>query len=812
MFNKSQEGRLVMKERLVLIGNGMAGVRTIEEIIDRDADRYQITIIGEEQYPNYNRIMLSNVLQKKMTVSEIITNPLEWYEENQIELINHDPAVKLDIETKTITTQSGLSISYDKCILATGSRAFILPIKGAGLPEVVGFRTIDDTDNMLQAAKKYRRAVVIGGGLLGLEAAKGLADQGMDVTVVHLEKWLMETQLDEKAGKMLQADLEKQGLNFLMEKMTEKILGKDHVTGLAFKDGTMIETDLVVMSIGIRSETTLAKEAKIAVNRGIIVDDYMRTNVPDIFAVGECAEHDGQVYGLVAPLFEQGKVLADKLTDRETKPYQGSTTFTSLKVSGCDLYSAGTIKETEGVNSIEAFDGIHFTYKRIFVKENQIVGVVLYGDTSEGNRYYNILKKNESIEEYTPVSLLHMVGEEASSDVSEWPDDEVICGCNGIDKGTILDAINEKELTSVAEVTKHTKAGGSCGKCKSVIGDVLAYALGGEVVAAPTGICGCTDLTRDQIVTQIYAKKLTSSEEVYRELNFTNLEGCPKCRPAINFYLNVAWPKEHQDEKESRYVNERLYANIQNDGTFSVIPRMRGGRTNPQQLLLIAKVAEKYQVPMVKVTGSQRIGLYGVKKEELPKIWEELEMTSAGAYAKAVRSVKTCVGANFCRFGTQDSMGLGIKLEQRYEFIDTPHKFKMGVSACPRSCVESGVKDFGVIGVENGFQIYIGGNGGTEVREGVLLTTAETEQEVIDICGAMLQYYRETGIYAERTAPWIERMGFETIKELLLNPEKRQELLLDLDESVSGRRENPWHEVVTSDVQQEELYTVGRIE
>ncbi|MHC5227805.1 nitrite reductase large subunit NirB [Enterococcus sp. LJL99] len=800
-----------MKEKLVLIGNGMAGVRTIEEILDRDDERYQITIIGEEKYPNYNRIMLSNVLQKKMTVPEIITNPLEWYTENQIELINHDPAIKIDPETKIIVTKSGNQISYDKCILATGSRAFILPIEGANLPEVVGFRTIDDTENMLQAAQKYQRAVVIGGGLLGLEAAKGLADQGMDVTVVHLEKWLMETQLDEKAGKMLQADLEKQGLNFLMEKMTQKILGEEHVTGLAFNDGTTIETDLVVMSIGIRSETTLAREAKIAVNRGIIVDDYMKTSMPDIFAVGECAEHNGNVYGLVAPLFEQGKVLADILTDRETKPYQGSTTFTSLKVSGCDLYSAGNIKETEGITSIEAFDGIHYTYKKIFVRDSQVVGVVLYGDTSEGNRYYNILKKNENIEEYTPVSLLHMVGEQTSTDVSEWPDDEVICGCNGIEKGTILKAINEKDLTSVADVTKHTKAGGSCGKCKSVIGDVLAYALGGEVVSAPTGICGCTDLTRDQIVTQIYAKKLTSSEEVYRELNFTNPEGCPKCRPAINFYLNVAWPKEHEDEKESRYVNERLYANIQNDGTFSVIPRMRGGKTNPQQLLLIAKVAEKYEVPMVKVTGSQRIGLYGVKKEDLPKIWEELEMTSAGAYAKAVRSVKTCVGANFCRFGTQDSMGLGIKLEQRYEFIDTPHKFKMGVSACPRSCVESGVKDFGVIGVDNGFQIYVGGNGGTEVREGILLTTAETEQEVIDICGAMLQYYRETGIYAERTAPWIERMGFENIKELLLNPEKRQELLAALDEAVVGRRGNPWDEVVKDEVQQEELYTVGRI-
>ncbi|MBL1224865.1 nitrite reductase large subunit NirB [Enterococcus sp. BWR-S5] len=800
-----------MREKLVLIGNGMAGVRTIEEILERDPDRYEITIFGEEKYPNYNRIMLSNVLQKKMEVAEIITNPLAWYEENGIRLINHDPAIKIDKENQVVHSASGAEIAYDKCIIATGSRAFILPVEGSSLPGVVGFRTIDDTEAMLAAAKSYSKAVVIGGGLLGLEAAKGLVDQGMDVTVIHLEKWLMETQLDEKAGEMLKTDLEKQGLKFLMEKRTEKILGTDHVTGITFSDGSSIETNLVVMSVGIRPEATLAKEAGLDVNRGILVNDFMHTSNEHIYAVGECIEHNGQVYGLVAPLFEQGKVLADVLTDKETAPYQGSTTFTSLKVSGCDLYSAGEIKDCEGVTSIEAFDGLNFTYKKVFVRENKIVGVVLYGDTSEGNRYYNILKKSEEIDSYTPVSLLHMAGEETSTDVGEWPDDEMICGCNGVTKGTIVSAIKEKELTSIAEVTKYTKAGGSCGKCKPLIGDILAHTLGGAVVSGPTGICGCTPLTRDQIVTQIHAKHLTSSEEVYKELEFLNPEGCPKCRPAVNFYLNVAWPKEHADERESRYVNERMYGNIQNDGTYSVIPRMRGGKTDPQQLMLIAKVAEKYDVPMVKITGSQRIGLFGVKKEDMPQIWEELDMTAAAAYAKAVRSVKTCVGANFCRFGTQDSLGLGIKLEQRFEFIDTPHKFKIGVSACPRSCVESGVKDFGIIGVENGFQLYVGGNGGTEVKEAQLLTTVATEEEVIEICGAMLQFYRETGVYAERTAPWLDRLGFEKVKEVLLDSAHRKELITRLDEAVEGRRGNPWEEVVKDEELRKELYTVGRV-
>lgn len=800
-----------MKQKLVLIGNGMAGVRTIEEILDRDANKYDITIIGEEKYTNYNRIMLSNVLQKKMTVDEIITNSEAWYQENNIELINHDPAVELNTAQKYVVTASGKKVAYDKCIMATGSRSFILPIEGSQLEGVMGFRTIDDTEEMLKIAQNYKKAAVIGGGLLGLEAAKGLVDQGMDVTVIHLEKWLMEVQLNEQAGNLLKADLEKQGLKFLMETKTARITGDTRVTGLEFADGSSLEADMVVMSVGIRPETTVARNAGLEVNRGIVVDDFMHTSAPDVYAVGECAEHRKTVYGLVAPLFEQGKVLADVLTDKETAPYEGSTMYTALKISGCDLFSAGEIKETNEIKGIEAYDGLANSYKKVFVKDKQVVGVVLYGDTAEENRYLKMLKQKLDISEFTSVSLLSSGDNSVSDDVTAWADDETVCGCNGVTKGTILSAVREKNLTSVAEVTKCTKAGGSCGKCKGLINDLLVHELGDKVSSGPTGICGCTDLSRDEIVLQIHERGLMTSQEVYEQLAFRNPEGCPKCRPAINFYLNVAFPNDHIDEPASRFVNERMHANINHDGTFSVIPRMRGGQTNAQQLKQIAEVAEKFNVPLLKVTGSQRIGLYGVSKEDLPKIWEELNMTSASAYAKAVRSVKTCVGASFCRFGTQDTMGLGIKLEERFEFIDTPHKFKMGVSGCPRSCVESGVKDFGIIGVENGFQIFIGGNGGTEVKEGTLLTTATTEDEVIDICGAFLQYYRETGIYAERTAPWLERLGFENVQKILLDPTERKKLNERLDEATAGKRQDPWKKVVENKKAQQELYTVGRV-
>lgn len=799
------------KNKLVMIGNGMAGLRTIEEILDRDPQRFEITIIGKEAYPNYNRIMLSNILQNKMTVEETIMNSYDWYAEHDIKLVNSDPVTILDRANKTVITESGQSFEYDQCIIATGSKAFVLPIPGSDLPSVIGWRTIDDTKRMMEIAQTKHKAIVIGGGLLGLECARGLLDQGMEVTVVHLAEWLMEMQLDRKAGQMLKNDLEQQGMRFELQANTQEILGHEDVESVRLADGRVLEADLVVMAVGIRPYTEVAKAAGLDVNRGIIVNEFMQTNDPNIFAVGECAECEGKVYGLVAPLYEQGIVLADYLTNKETNGYHGSTTFTSLKVSGCDLYSAGIIEETDDIHGIEIFNSIDNNYKKVFLKDGEVVGAVLYGNTDDGSRFYNMMKKHESIEDYTLVSLLTKGGEAANVSIEDMADDETICGCNGVNKGTIVEAITKNGLTSVAEVTKMTKAGNSCGKCKGQIADILQYALGDDFIASkPTGICACTDLSRDQIVTQIRAKGLKTSKEVRHVLNFKDKNGCPKCRPAINYYLNMIYPYEHKDEKESRFANERYHANIQNDGTFSVIPQMRGGVTDADQLIRLGEVAKKYNVPLVKVTGSQRVGLYGLKKEELPSVWEDLGMRSASAYGKKTRSVKSCVGKEFCRFGTQYTTQLGIRLEKTFEYIDTPHKFKMGVSGCPRSCVESGVKDFGVISVENGFQLYIGGNGGTEVTKGQLLTTVETEDEVIRICGALMQYYRETGIYAERTAPWLERLGFENVKEVLLDPERQQALFDRVMEAKQAIQEEPWQAIV-NDKASQKIFEVERV-
>lgn len=784
------------KERLVMIGNGMAGIRTIEEILERDDQKFEITIIGKEPYPNYNRIMLSNILQKKMTQTDIIMNDFDWYESHDIHLVIDDPVTEVDKLQKQVMTQSGLTFEYDICIFATGSKAFTLPIPGSTFPSVIGWRTLEDTEKMIEIAKTKKHAIVIGGGLLGLECARGLLDQGMEVTVIHLADWLMEMQLDKKAGMLLQNDLIAQGMKFKLNASTEEIIGDTDVTGIRLADGTKLLADLVVMAVGIRPYNEVARQCGLEVNRGIVVNDYLQTSDDSIYAIGECAEHNGLVYGLVAPLYEQGQVLADYLTDRETTGYHGSTTFTSLKVSGCDLYSAGYIKEDDITKGIEMFDSVNMYYKKVFLREGKLVGAVLYGDVADGPRFFNMMKQDQSLDDYTLVSMLHKGTETESNNVAALSDDSTICGCNGVSKGKIVTAIKEEGLTSVDEVTKLTKAGNSCGKCKSQINELLQHTLGDDFVAAkPAGICACTDLTRDQIVTQIRAKGLKTSKEVRHVLQFKDKGGCPKCRPAINYYLNMVYPHDHEDETASRFANERYHANIQNDGTFSVIPQMRGGVTDADQLIQLGTVAKKYQIPLVKVTGSQRIGLYGVKKELLPQIWDDLGMRSASAYGKKTRSVKSCVGKSFCRFGTQDTTKLAIRLESTFEYIDTPHKFKMGVSGCPRSCVESGVKDFGVIGVENGFQIYIGGNGGTEVTVGQYLTTVETEDEVVKLCGALMQYYRETGIYAERTAPWLNRLGFDRVKDVILNEAQQTQLFQRIMEAKEVVQAEPWQQI-----------------
>ena len=797
------------KKQLVLVGNGMAGVRAIEEILSVAKDEFQITIFGAEPHPNYNRILLSKVLQGDTDIKDITLNDWDWYEENNIQLYTNETVIKVDTENKTVITDADRIQPYDELILATGSVPFILPIPGADKKGVTAFRDIKDTDTMLAASKQYKKAAVIGGGLLGLEAARGLLNLGMDVSVIHLAPFLMERQLDATAGRLLQNELEKQGMTFLLEKQTEEIVGDDRVEGLRFKDGTSIEADLVVMAVGIRPNTTLGAESGIPVNRGIIVNDYMQTEIPHIYAVGECAEHRGIAYGLVAPLYEQAKVLAKHICGIETKPYEGSVLSTQLKVSGVEVFSAGDFNESEEKKAIKVFDEQDGIYKKIVLRGNQIVGAVLFGDSSEGNRLFSMIQKEADISETSKISILQPLSQEAGTSITAaaMSDDEIICGCNGVSKGAIIQAIQEKGCSSTDEIKACTGASRSCGGCKPLVEEILQHTLGSDFDASAQkeAICGCTTLSRDEVVQEIKAKGLSHTREVMNVLGWKTPEGCSKCRPALNYYLGMINPTKYEDDRTSRFVNERMHANIQKDGTYSVVPRMYGGVTNSTDLRKIADVVDKYEIPLVKMTGGQRIDLIGVKKEDLPKVWEDLDMPSGYAYGKTLRTVKTCVGKQFCRFGTQDSMALGIALEKKFEGLNTPHKVKMAVSACPRNCAESGIKDLGVVGIDGGWELYVGGNGGTHLRAGDLLMKVKTNEEVLEYAGAYLQYYRETANYLERTSAWLERVGLSHVQSVLNDPEKRQELNHRMNETLSVHKD-PWKDFLEDKQTSKELF------
>ncbi|MCY9376614.1 NADPH-nitrite reductase [Bacillus sp. T17B1] len=796
------------KKQLVLVGNGMAGVRAIEEILSVAKDEFQITIFGAEPHPNYNRILLSKVLQGDTDIKDITLNDWDWYEENNIQLYTNETVIKVDTENKTVITDTDRIQPYDELILATGSVPFILPIPGADKKGVTAFRDIKDTDTMLAASKQYKKAAVIGGGLLGLEAARGLLNLGMDVSVIHLAPFLMERQLDATAGRLLQNELEKQGMTFLLEKQTEEIVGDGRVEGLRFKDGTSIEADLVVMAVGIRPNTQLGAESGVPVNRGIIVNDYMQTEIPHIYAVGECAEHRGIAYGLVAPLYEQAKVLAKHICGIETKPYEGSVLSTQLKVSGVEVFSAGDFNESDEKKAIKVFDEQDGIYKKIVLKGNQIVGAVLFGDSSEGNRLLSMIQKEADITETSKISILQPLNQEAGTSITAaMSDDEIICGCNGVSKGAIIQSIQEKGCSSTDEIKACTGASRSCGGCKPLVEEILQHTLGSDFDASAQkeAICGCTTLSRDEVVEEIKAKGLSHTREIMNVLGWTTPEGCSKCRPALNYYLGMINPTKYEDDRTSRFVNERMHANIQKDGTYSVVPRMYGGVTNSTDLRKIADVVDKYEIPLVKMTGGQRIDLIGVKKEDLPKVWEDLDMPSGYAYGKTLRTVKTCVGEQFCRFGTQDSMALGIALEKKFEGLNTPHKVKMAVSACPRNCAESGIKDLGVVGIDGGWELYVGGNGGTHLRAGDLLMKVKTDEEVLEYAGAYLQYYRETANYLERTSAWLERVGLSHVQSVLNDPEKRQELNDRMNETLSVHKD-PWKNFLENKQTSKELF------
>lgn len=793
-----------LRQQLVVIGNGMAGMRTVDEVLTRAPGLFDITVFGAEPHVNYNRIMLSPLLSGEKTFDDIVINDRAWYDANGITLHAGDPVVEIDRVARVVRSRSGRAVAYDRLLLATGSDPIVIPVPGHDLSGVVTFRDVADVDAMVAAAGKGGHAVVIGGGLLGLEAAVGLRSRGMGVTVVHLAGHLMERQLDPSAGWLLAQDLERRGIEVRTGADTAEITGPDRVTGVRLKDGTLIAADLVVMAVGIRPNAAMGRAAGVAVNRGVVVDDFMATSDPAVLAVGECVEHRGICYGLVAPLWDMARVCADVLTGRETARYVPAATSTKLKVTGVDVFSAGDFQGGGDSEDIVFRDAGRGVYKRIVLRDGKLAGAVLYGDASDGAWYFQLLREGADVSAMRDTLAFGQAFQggapaNPSAAVAALPDTAEICGCNGVCKGTIVAAITTKGLTTLDEVKAHTKAAGSCGSCSGLVEQLLAHTLGdGYEAQTVKPMCGCTDHDHDTVRRLIIAQGLKSIPGVMQALEWKTPDGCHSCRPALNYYLLAAWPGEYVDHAASRFINERVHANIQKDGTFSVIPRMWGGLTNPRELRAIADVAERYAIPTLKVTGGQRIDLLGVKKEDLPAVWADLNaagMVSGHAYGKSLRTVKTCVGSDWCRFGTQKSMEMGVDLERMTWGSWTPHKFKMAVSGCPRNCAEATIKDFGVIATDAGWDLHVGGNGGIHLRGTDLLCKVTTPEEVKEVCGAFMQLYREEARYLERTAPWVERVGLAHITARVVDDvENRRRLFGRFAVSQRHAQDDPWAE------------------
>ncbi|MEO1656541.1 MAG: nitrite reductase large subunit NirB [Pseudomonadota bacterium] len=788
-------------QRLVVIGNGMAPGRVLDHLFDQNPDAYQVTIFNAEPRVNYDRIMLSPVLSGEKEFGDIIIHDDAWYKEHGVTLHKGKRVVAIDRQSKVVTAADGTTAPYDKLLIATGSSPIMIPVPGHDLPGVLSYRDLDDVDSMLSACRKGGRAVVIGGGLLGLEAAVGLKMQGMDVTVVHLAPTLMERQLDEAAGHLLRKEIESRGITVHTQANTKEIQGPTRVEAVRLDDGTVIGADVVCMAVGIRPSAAIAKDAGLTVERGIVVGDDLRTSDWDIFAVGECVQHRGQCYGLVAPLYEMAKTVAAQLVGDATATYSGSITSTKLKVTGVDVFSAGEFQQADGLEEIVLRDAAKGVYKRLVLDGDKLVGAVFYGDTRDSAWFFQHIKDGTDISEYRDTLIFGPTyaggeGVDPLAAVAALPADAEICGCNGVCKSKIQATITGEGLTSLDDVRAHTKASASCGSCTGLVEQLLALTLGDAFDPdAAKPMCGCTDLGHDAVRRLIIAGELKSIPDVMQQLNWKTSCGCSKCRPAINFYLVCAWPGEYEDDGQSRFINERVHANIQKDGTYSVVPRMWGGMTTAQELRAIADVVDKYEIPTVKCTGGARIDMLGVKKEDLPDVWADLNqagLVSGHAYAKGLRTVKSCVGTDWCRFGTQDSTGLAVKLERFLWGSWTPHKVKLGVSGCPRNCAEATCKDIGVVCVDSGYEIHFAGAAGMHVKGTDHLCTIETEDETILYIGALMQMYREQGWYLDRIYKWAAKVGVDYVRDTLIDPAERQAYYDRFVYSQQFMQDDPW--------------------
>ncbi len=795
------------KERLVVVGNGMAGARLVEEVLARGGrDKFDITMFGDEPYGNYNRILLSTVLAGDHDTTDIFLNPLDWYGQNGVTLHAGVKAVAMDRTLKQVFGTGKVLEQYDKLVFATGSTPFVPPMAGlegadgAYKPGVFVFRTIEDCDRMREYAGHCRSAAVIGGGLLGLEAARGLKNLGVDVHVVHLLGYLMDAQMDAASGGMLTETMRGMGVTVHLEKSTSAILGDEAVCGLQFNDGSVLDCDMVVVAAGIRPNTALAKAGGLNVERGIVVHDNMSCrNDENVFAIGECAQHRGVVYGLVAPAWEQARVLADVLTGANPRSrYEGSKLSTKLKVMGVELAVMGAKEPQDGDEVVSYVEPRRGVYKKLIIREGRLAGAILLGDGAAAPRLLQAFDRNEALPDVRADLLFGgLTSASPAAGVEEMPDDAQICNCNGVSKGKIVAAIGGGARTLQA-VCSATRAGTGCGTCKVQVKALLDACAGPLVAEDPSATYYVPGVpyAKPELIAAIRKHGLRSVSAVFAELAAGAED--PGSKAGLASLLKTIWTDEYEDERDARFVNDRVHANIQKDGTFSVVPRIYGGITTPAELKRIAETAERHQVRMVKFTGGQRIDLLGIPKEELPMVWQELGMPSGHAYTKAFRTCKTCVGTEFCRYGVGDSVKLGIAIEKRFQGIESPHKMKLATTGCPRNCSEATTKDLGAVAIEGGrWEVYVGGAAGSRVRKGDVLVVVDSHEDVLKYMGRFMEYYRQNAKYLERTYDYVDRTGIDRLRQVLVDDSEG--ICAELDAAIQravDAYQDPWQEAV----------------
>ncbi len=763
-------------QKIIVVGNGMVGYKFCEKLVQQAPEgQFSITVFGEESYHAYDRVHLSEYFENQ-SFENLEMSTRSWYEENNIELISGELIVSIDREDKTIKSYKGTEMSYDKLVMATGSSAFVPPFEGTEKDGVFVYRTIEDLDAIIDYSKKSKKAAVLGGGLLGLEAAKAMLDLNQETHVIEFASRLMPRQLDEAGSDSLVSKMEDIGVKLHMNKNTTKVAGNGKMTGLEFADETSLDADMLVISCGIKPRDELAKASGLEVGPrgGIVVDDLLKTNDPDIFAIGECALHKNFIYGLVAPGYEMADIVVNQLIGKNDKQFESYDMSTKLKLIGVDVASFGdAICENTPHKPIVFEDNLEGIYKRINISTDgkKLLGGILVGDADAYNMLLQVTLNGMALPPNPEDLILGARGGEELG--MELPDSAQICSCENVTKGDICKAIVEDGLEDIAAVKTCTKAGTGCGACSPIVGDIFSEQLKKMGKTVKKVLCEHFEYSRQELFDIIKVKKINSYEELLNTVG--KGDGCEICKPAVASLMASIWNEMIlSDNKDtSQDTNDRYLANIQKGGSYSVVPRIPGGEITPDKLIVIGQVAKKYDL-YTKITGGQRIDLFGARVNDLPDIWEELinaGFESGHAYGKSLRTVKSCVGSTWCRYGLHDSVTFSIEVEERYRGLRSPHKLKSAVSGCRRECAEAQSKDFGIIATEKGWNLYVCGNGGSNPQHAQLLAGDIDSETCLKYIDRFLMFYIKTAEPLNRTATWLNKLegGMDYLIDVVVN-------------------------------------------